>query len=110
MANFKYAFTVVSTNFDLEPVLQQYVDTYPHADLRNYQIAFKTEGEHQAESKSYIIVHEYIPGRSPSPTLYEFLKSYCTVNNLVAVLDPSSHVLPDIAGRHGHILGRYEKK
>ena len=105
----KHAFMVISTNFDLEPVLKQYVETYPEGDLQNYQIVFKTEGEHQPESKSYIIVYEHSPGRK-NARFSEFLKSYCTVHKLAAVANPMSHVFPDVAGRHGHIIGYFEER
>jgi hypothetical protein len=109
MMAFKHAFTVISTNFDLEPVLEEYLKTYPEGDLQNYRIVFKTEGEHHPESRSYIIVYEHKPGSKSRPHVGDFLKSYCTVHNLSAVANPLNHVFPDISGRHGHVLSRYKE-
>lgn len=108
---FKYAVMMISTNFELEPVLKQYFDTYPDStELHNYQIIFKTEGEHHPDSKSYLILHEQWQGqRGMAPRLAEFLKSYCTFNNLVAVAHSMGSVMPDVSGRvrAGLVFGRY---
>lgn len=110
MVPFKMAHAVISTNFDLESVLEQYAQTYPDGDLYNYQVVYKTTGEHHADSRSYIIVFEYRSGRK-HPGFGEFLKSYCTLNRLVAVGHPMNHVFPDISGKvgQGHVFGKYLK-
>ncbi|MDX2078509.1 MAG: hypothetical protein SFZ02_18905 [bacterium] len=109
-ANFKMSFMTLSTNFDIEPVLADYVKTYPEQADTNYRIVFKTENEFVEGSKSYIIVYDYsyLRHNKNSPHWGEFLQSHCILNNLVAVIGTSGHVFPNISDkdRHGTHYGK----
>lgn len=102
---FKQVVTVISTNFDLEPVLEAYIKTYPEGDMLNYRVVFKTEGEHHPDSRSYVIISEYRTPRS-GLNLNEYLRSYCNVHDLAAVAHPLLGIMPDITKGQGTRLGR----
>jgi hypothetical protein len=117
MLAFKHSFMVVTTDFDLEPVLEKYLETYPNGGVEGYNIVFQVEGEHQEGHKSYIIVFtlRQHPPKEYAPRFDEYLSSYCRVNNGVAFVNPSNSVLPKIHARQVqgyHVYGnpaKYEK-
>lgn len=36
MSSFKHAYMILATDFELEPVIEQYLTTYPEAQPRKY--------------------------------------------------------------------------
>lgn len=100
---------VVTTTFELEPVLEQYASLYPNGQFSHYQIAFKSEGEHQDGEYSYIIVFTIRPERE-RPDFWEFLSSYCTVNKGAAVSPIVNHIFPQFGMHAQKIAGTPPKK
>ena len=96
MVPFKHAYMLLATDFELEPVIEQYLLTYPEAQPRQYDIVCKLQNERQEGDYCYLIVYVYVTG-SFHPTLLDFIKSYCEVNNKVAKIEKGSNVFPDIA-------------
>jgi hypothetical protein len=109
---FRHSFMAISTDFELEPVLEQYFRTYPDSDRVNYQIVYKTENEHFEGTKSYLVVFELSENViKPRISLHEFIDSYCKLNNLMAVCDPRDSIFPKMSLRSkgGTYLGNTDK-
>lgn len=96
MAPFKHSHMILSTNFELEPVIEEYLQVYPEAQPRRYDIACKLRDERHEGDYAYIIVFEYATGRQ-TPSLGDYLKSYCTLHDKLVAGNASGHVFPDIA-------------
>ena len=90
-----HSYMVVTTTFELEPVLDDYIKRYPRGQHEGYQIVFRTENEHAEAEFSYIVVFKRYTGMKESHVDFdEFLKSYCKVNNCAAIASETSHILP----------------
>jgi hypothetical protein len=103
---FKYVHMILSTNFDLEPVIEHYQKTYPGTDLHNYQIVYKATGEFHPDSISYFIVYEYRAAGNGQPNFGEFLTSYCTVHRLAVNGLLGGQHFPDISPAVKKISGQ----
>lgn len=53
-----HAYLAISTNFEIEPVLKTYLETYPDGDMKNYQIVFQSQYETPETPYSYLIVSD----------------------------------------------------
>lgn len=105
---FRHAYSVITANFEIEPVISDYFSKYPINEYTDYQIVFKTIDEHADGKFTYIIVFGWNSGaKETHVTFYEFLKSHCVRNNLVAVMNPSSNILARIGD--GHTFGEVKK-
>lgn len=109
MAPFKHAFMAIATDFELEPVIEQYLTTYPEIQPRQYNIVWKAQAERHAADYCYLIVYEYVPGRI-HPRLDDFIKAYCELHDRVAAINPSGHVFPDLAKPTYGNPTRYQQK
>lgn len=99
----------ITTEFDLEPVLQAYFQKYPNGRYEGFTVVFKTENEHAEGEKSYIVVFNRRSGtRVDRISFRDFLDSYCKVNNLVAVAEFIEHILPKF-GHSQLVLGNTER-
>lgn len=96
MTPFKHAYMVLATDFELEPVIDQYVATYPDAEPRNYRIVCKLQNERHEGDYCYIIVYEHVAGRK-NVSLTDYIQSYCQLHNKVAAVQVGGHVFPDLA-------------
>ena len=106
MANFKHSYCVITTTFDLEPLLEEYLHTYPQGDFESYEVVFKTEDEHRKGDFSYIVVFVRNQGKRQGVEFSKFLASHCIRNNLAAVAYSTSRVLPQFSKRpRGHVFG-----
>lgn len=92
---FKYSYAVLSTNFDLEPVLSDYLATYPNGKIESYQVVFKTENEHHEGTKSYIVVFTLKDRQEYAPDFGSFLEAYCKLHDKYAVAAAMNNVLPN---------------
>lgn len=108
---FRHSFMALTTDFELEPILDEYLATYPEGEIDHYIIAFKTEGEHRPGHFSYIVVFELKKAVSQVPRFTEFLNTYCKNNNQVAFASLINHILPklDAYGRGYHVFGNPSK-
>jgi hypothetical protein len=109
----RHSYMIITTDFELEPVLEQYFATYPAGEYTDHTIVFKAEGEHYPGDRSYIVVFTLNPvkPRADRVTFRQFLDSYCTVNNLVACAGALNSALPqmDVHLRNGRYLGNTDK-
>lgn len=104
---FKHSYMVITTNFELEPVLDQFFETYPQNAYERYQVVYKTLDEHAPGEISYIIVFELSRLKGRVPRFSEFLKAYCMLNAKTAVAQVTNSVLPrlDSTLGRGHVFG-----
>jgi hypothetical protein len=101
----KHSFMVITTTFELEPVLVDYFEKYPEGRYDSYKIVFQTQDDQDEGTFSYIIVFEYNTARPGARVdLSEYIKSYCTVNKQKATASQLNNILPRI-GEHGHKFG-----
>src|SRR5689334_19493080 len=96
MSGFKHAYMVLATDFELEPVIEQYLKTYPDSEPKEYQIVCRLQNERHEEDFCYIVVYKHFTGK-PRVKLHEFIKSYCEVHDKVARISGGGSVFPDIA-------------
>ncbi len=109
MSSFKHAHIIVSTDFELEPVIEQYLATYPEAQPRKYDIVCKLRNERHEGDYCYIIVYQHHVGRQ-TPSLDEYLKSYCALHDEVVAGSVGGHVFPELEHpRYGNGK-KYSKK
>jgi hypothetical protein len=109
---FTHAYSAITADFEIEPILADYCEKYPNNKYSDYQIVFKAIDEHTEGEFSYIIVFNFagVTGKTNAGVdFYEFLKSYCVCENRVANINPVSHILPKI-GYQGHTLGTPKKE
>jgi hypothetical protein len=109
--SFRHSFMALTTDFELEPILDEYLAAYPEGEIDHYLIAFKTEGEHRAGHFSYIVVFELKKAAAQVPRFTEFLNTYCKNHNQVAFASLINHILPklDAYGRGYHVFGNPAK-
>lgn len=107
--SFKHSYMVVTANFELEPVMDQFLATYPEKEFAEYQVVFKTTDEYASGEYSYIVVFKHQPSTGARPSFEDFLASYCTVNDLTAVASVRGSVLPKLEERGGRLYGRIKK-
>ena len=100
---------MLATDFELEPVIEQYLTTYPNAQPRNYEVAVKLRNERREGDYCYILIYEYVPGNH-SPNLYDFIKAYCELNDKVAPIERKSGLFPDIAEANYGNPAKYHKR
>jgi hypothetical protein len=92
----KHSYMVITTNFELEPVLEMYVQQYPKIGFDSYHVVFKSENEHGDGGAAYIVVFSVSTIKGKRPEFGEFLKSYCTLNTKRAVATTISSVFPKL--------------
>ena len=72
---------MLRTEFELEPLLEQYLKTYPNGDLKQYEIVFKDTDEETGDFL-YIMLYYYNQDRTPRVTdLEKFLDAHCNLHN-----------------------------
>lgn len=98
---------VIATDFEIEPVIEQYLATYPDSLPREYEIVYRTRNEHVEGDYCYIIVYQYTT-QGKVVKLDEFLKSYCVTNN--KVFTGSAHEFPSITSPRYGDGSKYRKK
>ncbi len=104
-----YAYFAISTNFELEPVIQEYLEKYPNGQFKNYEIAFRTEDEHESGTFSYLFVYTVLPGQpQDAVSFYDFLKAYCTYEDRVATINGVASAFPKL-GEKGQTFGNAKK-
>jgi hypothetical protein len=105
---FKHTYMVISTNFELEPLLDNYLEAYPSGEFSAYQVVFTAENERPDTPYSYIVVLDYNQGTKPR--FSEYLGAWCTLNRgKKAVAASLNHVFPEMKARQGyHIIGSDE--
>src|SRR5206468_2632904 len=97
----------ITADFELEPIIADYVKKYSNKDYANCKILFKTNDEHDMGEFSYIILLQLgVPKREKILSFYEFLKSYCMYENRRAIIN--DHILPQIG--QGHSFGSPKPK
>lgn len=106
MPPFKHTHIAIATDFELEPVIEQYLATYPDRLPRKYDVVYKLQNERHEGDYCYIIVYEYVPGKT-SPTLNDYIKAYCELNDKVARVE-GGHTFPDIAAAQYGNPARYQ--
>ncbi len=104
--SFKHSYMVITTNFELEPVLDSYLKTYPNGDFSTYQVMFKSLNERAEGEISYIIVLEPKQGEIRDVKFHHFLKSHCTLHRLTASASILNNVFPTLSdARQAHYFG-----
>ena len=94
---YKHTYMVITTTFALEPLLNQYRDTYPNGDYEKYQVVFKSEGEwkDRAGEFTYIVVFTPNPKKQPHEVSFQdFIGSYCKLNKQAAIAGPMGNIFP----------------
>lgn len=109
MTPFKHSYMLLATDFELEPIIEQYLATYPDAQPRKYDVVYKRQNERHEGDYCYIIVHEYVGGRQ-TLSLVDFIKAYCELNDKVANIEKGGHVFPDIAAANYGNPAKYRQR
>lgn len=110
MSTFKHTYMVLATDFELEPVIEQYLTTYPAQQPRKYDVACRLQNERQEGDYCYIVVYEFVGGRKSVPTLEEYIKAYCDLYGKVAKVQAGGNMFPDIAESNDSNAERYRPK
>ena len=63
MSGFLHAYMVLATDFELEPVLEHYLETYPDAQECEHKIVCKLQNERHEGDFCYIVVYKHITGK-----------------------------------------------
>jgi hypothetical protein len=63
---FTHAYSALTADFELEPVIVDYYEKYPNNQYGDYQIVFKTVNEHAEGEFTYIIVFTRNSTSTPS--------------------------------------------
>jgi hypothetical protein len=108
-APFKHVHLMLATDFELEPVIEQYLATYPDAQPRKYDVVCKLRDERRDGDYCYILVYEYVAGKQ-QPSLLDFIKAYCELNDKVARIETKGHVFPDIGEANYGNPSKYHKR
>lgn len=103
-----HGYIAIATDFELEPVIEQYLTTYPDTKQRNYDIVCKLQNEKVEGDYCYLIVTEYVADNT-NPRLLQFIKAYCEVNDKVAKVDFNSRGFPDITKANYGNPAKYRK-
>lgn len=94
MPSSKHSYIVLATDFELEPVIEQYYETYPDKPRWEYDVICKLRNERHEGDFCYIL----LTTKSLNQDLRNFIQSYCVVNDQVAIFNPpGGRVFPDIA-------------
>lgn len=109
MALFKHVYMILATDFELEPVIEQYLATYPEAKPRNYQVVCKLQDEQHKGDYCYIIVYKFMGGRQ-KPNITEFIKSYCQVHDKVVTITQKNATFPDLTNATYGNRSKYQKR
>ena len=97
------------TEFELEPLLKQYLETYPDGSLKQYEIVFKDTDEETGDFL-YIMLHYYNKDRTPRVVdLERFLDAHCKLHNKLCAFNRTAFP-PRFDSHHqgGRILGNRE--
>jgi hypothetical protein len=97
---------LLATDFELEPVIEQYLTTYPDAQPRRYDVVCKLQDERRIGDYCYIVVYGHIAGKH-IPGLVDFIKAYCEMNDKVANVVKGGNVFPDIASANYGNAAKY---
>jgi 3,4-dihydroxy-2-butanone 4-phosphate synthase len=108
MASFTHGYMLLATDFELEPVIEQYLATYPDAQPREYDIVCKLRNERHEGDYCYIVVYKHVTGHS-RPNLNEFIKAYCELNDKVANVEKPGNVFPELAKARFGNPAKYRK-
>jgi hypothetical protein len=101
----QHSYMVITTNFVLEPILDQYLAAYPEQEFQSYSVVFKQENE---QTTSYIVVFVLTSPKGKIMRFAEFLDAYCKLNNKVAVASQVNNVFPDFKHaqqQQSHVFG-----
>jgi hypothetical protein len=97
----KHSTMILSTDFDLEPVIEQFQAQYgddPNIDVP--QIIFKSIDERVAGDRAYVLLFELRPPSGRRMRFSDFLKAYCVLHNLTAI-GTNGSVFPSIEDPRG---------
>jgi len=106
------AFWAVRTEFELEPLLEQYVRTYPDGDITKYEIPNNAVDE-QPGDHLYLIICFHNHQAKPRETRFEqFLDAFCKLNNKLASINKTAFSKGFESGSapSGRILGNLESR
>lgn len=111
MQKFRHSYLIISANFDLEPVLKDYLIRYPDGDYSEYRIVFTVKGEHFEGNHSYIVILTLNKIGRKQVSFDEFLDAYCKLNNVQAFGNQVGSIFPNIqdVGKRGSIGNLYGK-
>lgn len=107
--SFKHSYMVVTTDFDLEPLVDQFRATYPDNKVESIQIAFKTENEHQEGDRSYIIVLTRKDSGSSRPSFWDFIGAYCKLHDKSAAASVTDNIFPQLEVKPSNRVHRHNK-
>lgn len=103
-----YYYMVLATDFELEPIIEQYLKTYPDVKPSKYEVLYKIQNERQDGDFCYILLWEG-PRQRDQYQLAEYIKAYCELNDKVANIEVGGTSFPDLArGKLGN-AARYQK-
>lgn len=101
--DFTHSHMIFSADFDVKPIFKAYFETYPNGRHCGYEVVF--EGKNVTQSKvetwSYIVVLEKCQGhQAEGVNIYDYLDSYCKVNNHLIVFSTSNAIFPPLIWNH----------
>jgi len=54
--SFKHIIVEITADFEIEPIIDDYLKKYPNDDYANYKVLFKVQDEHDIGEFSYLIL------------------------------------------------------
>jgi hypothetical protein len=95
---------MLRTEFELEPILEQYIQTYLDGSSWPYQIVFKDRDE-KTNDFLYAVLFFSNPKHSQKGLTFEhFLEAYCKLHNQVAAIN-DAFFPPPFSSVWKHTLG-----
>src|SRR5260221_14625891 len=71
---------IISTNFELEPLLDDYDKAYPNISFSGYQIVYKSENEWPDTPHTYIVIFSVPTPRKSGVSFWEYLGAYAKIH------------------------------
>jgi len=90
-----HSYLMVSTNFPLEPLLDDYAKLYPNIDFSTYQVVFKSQNEWPDTPYTYIVVFSPPPKYQYGLHFWDYVDAWIKLHpGNKAAASAVSNVLP----------------
>lgn len=94
---------IISTNFEMEPLLADYAKAYPNVNFSDYRIVFKAENEWPNTPYTYIIVFSIPSQKAKGIDFWIYLDAWVKLHpGNKAVASAVNDVLPQLKTGYGN--------
>lgn len=90
MSETSQMYMTVASNFDLLPILDAYLSTYPDGDFASYRVLHMEKDIQPETPYTYLLFFEGFNPHTKHP-LWSYLESWCTVNRGTWAFTPTQY-------------------